>query len=108
MIPSVASALDNDYGILLVFEVLYERRCRSPIGWLEVEERKLLQPEMVQAIVERVQIIREQMLAAQSRQKSYADNICKPLEFDVGNYVFLKMSPRNRIQRFGKKGKLNP
>ncbi|EOY18945.1 Uncharacterized protein TCM_043468 [Theobroma cacao] len=89
----VASALDNDYGILLVFEVLYERRCRSPIGWLEVEERKLLQPEMVQAIVERVQIIREQMLAAQSRQKSYADNICKPLEFDVGNYVFLKMSP---------------
>ncbi|XP_017979880.1 PREDICTED: uncharacterized protein LOC108662805 [Theobroma cacao] len=55
---------------------------------------------MVQAAVEGVQIIRERMLAAQSRQKSYADNRRRPLEFEVGDHVFLKVSPCKEVRRF--------
>jgi hypothetical protein len=47
------------------------------------------------------------MSAAQSRQKSYADNQRRPLEFEVGNRVFLKVSPMKGVMWFGKKGKLN-
>ena len=45
---------------------------------------------------------------AQSRSKSYADTKRRPLEFSIGDYVFLKVSPSKGIVRFGKCGKLNP
>ena len=45
---------------------------------------------------------------AQSRQKSYADVRCRPLEFEVGDHVFLKVMPKRRVVRFGKRGKLSP
>jgi hypothetical protein len=48
------------------------------------------------------------MSAAQSRKKSYADNRRRPLEFKVGDCVFLKVSPMRGVMRFGKKGKLSP
>jgi hypothetical protein len=55
-----------------------------------------------------VNIIRERMKAAQDRQKSYADKRRRPLEFEVGDHVFLKVSPWKGVQRFGIKGKLSP
>jgi hypothetical protein len=48
------------------------------------------------------------MSAAQSQQKSYTDNRRRPLEFEVGDRVFLKVSPMRGVMRFGKKGKLSP
>jgi len=48
------------------------------------------------------------MEAAQARQKSYADRRRKPLEFEVGDFVYLKVSPMNGVNRFGVKRKLAP
>ena len=56
------------------FEGLYGRRCWSPVCWVDVGERKLLGPELMQLIVEKTTLIKERLKAAQSRQKSYADN----------------------------------
>ena len=56
------------------FEGLHNRRCRSPICWDDVGERKFLGPELVQLTIEKTTLIKEILKAAQSRQKSYADN----------------------------------
>ena len=90
------------------FEVLYGRKCRSPICWDDVRERKLLGPELVQLIVEKVALIKERLKTAQSRQKSYVDNRWQDLEFEVGDHVFLKVSHMKFVMRFGRKGKLSP
>ncbi|KAL5542431.1 hypothetical protein UlMin_010141 [Ulmus minor] len=90
------------------YEALYGRKCRSPIHWDEVGERKLLGPEIVQKTVDIVEKIRQQMKTAQSRQKSYADRRRKPLEFAIGDKVFLKVAPMKGVMRFGKRGKLSP
>ena len=63
------------------FEALYGRRCRSPMCWDDVGERKLLGPELIQHTVEKVQLIKEHLRIAQSRQKSYADVRRRELEF---------------------------
>ena len=89
-------------------EALYGRLCRSPSCWVEAGERGLLGPEIVQESSEKIKIIRERLLVAQSRQKSYADRRRRPLEFAEGDLVFLKVSPKKGIIRFGKKGKLDP
>ncbi|RVW81510.1 Transposon Ty3-G Gag-Pol polyprotein [Vitis vinifera] len=59
-------------------------------------------------IVEKVALIKERLKAAQSRHKSYADNRRRDLEFEVGDHVFLKVSPMKSVMRFGRKGKLSP
>ncbi|MGV7988997.1 hypothetical protein PJP10_32010, partial [Mycobacterium kansasii] len=69
-------------------------------------ERTLLGPELVQETSEKIAVIKERIRTAQSRQKSYADNRQKNLEFAVGDHVFLKVSPMKGVMRFGKKGKL--
>ena len=90
------------------FEALYGRKCRSPAHWDEVGERRLLGPELLQRTSESIMLIRERMRVAQSRQKSYADKRRSPLEFAVGDHVFLKVAPMKGVMRFGKKGKLSP
>ena len=90
------------------FEALYGRKCRSPICWDEVGERSLLGPEMLIQTTEKVRVIRDHLRAAQSRQKSWADSRRRPLEFGVGDHVFLKISPTKGVIRFGTRGKLSP
>ena len=75
------------------YEALYGRKCRTPLCWDEVGERKLLGPELVQQTAEIVQVIRARLLAAQDRQKKYADLHRQSRDFDIGSYVFLKVSP---------------
>ena len=87
---------------------MYGRPCRSPSCWLEAGERGVLGPEIVQETSEKIGLIRERLLLAQSRQKSYADQRRRPLEFEVGDFVFLKVSPKKGIMGFGKKGTLAP
>ncbi|KAL5578327.1 hypothetical protein UlMin_020026 [Ulmus minor] len=89
-------------------QTLEDMKCRSPIHWDEVGERKLLGPEIVQKTVDIVEKIRQRMKTAQSRQKSYADRRRKPLEFAIGDKVFLKVAPMKGVMRFGKRGKLSP
>ncbi|GJU40353.1 putative reverse transcriptase domain-containing protein [Tanacetum coccineum] len=90
------------------FEALYGRKCRSPIMWTEVREGQLIGPELLQETTEKISQIKDRLKAAHDRQKSYADKWRKPLEFSVGDYVMLKVSPWKGVVRFGKKGKLAP
>ncbi|GJT57003.1 reverse transcriptase domain-containing protein [Tanacetum coccineum] len=90
------------------FEALYGRKCRSPILWAEIGESSLIGPELVQETTDKVVLIKEKLKAVRDRQKSYVDNRRKPLEFEVGDQVMLKVSPWKGVIRFGKKGKLAP
>ncbi len=90
------------------FEALYGRKCRTPLMWSEVGERSLFGPAIIKDAEEQVAKVRENLKAAQSRQKSYADNRRRDLEFQEGDYVYLKVSPIRGTRRFQIKGKLAP
>ena len=90
------------------YEALYGRSCRSPICWIEVGESSITGPNLIRDTSEKVSLIRQLFLTAQSWQKSYADRRRRPLEFEVGNNVFLKVMPKRRVVRFDKRGKLSP
>ncbi|GJV39348.1 putative reverse transcriptase domain-containing protein [Tanacetum coccineum] len=90
------------------YEALYGLKCRSPVCWAEVGEAQLTSPELIQETTEKIVLIKQRMQAAQDRQKSYADQKRKPMEFEVGDMVMLKVSPWKGVVRFGKQGKLNP
>ncbi|XP_071900953.1 uncharacterized protein [Coffea arabica] len=82
------------------YEALYGRKCSSPIYWDEVGEKKILDPTIIpwmEDAQEKIKSIRQRLQAAQSRQKSYADNRRKDLEFEVGDHVFLKISPLRSV-----------
>jgi hypothetical protein len=88
------------------FEALYGHRCRTPLSWSETGERKIFGPDLVIEAEDKVNIIQSNLKTAQSRQKSYADKRRKPLQFQVGDFVYLRVSPTKGVQRFGIKGKL--
>nr|GEU94531.1 retrotransposon protein, putative, Ty3-gypsy subclass [Tanacetum cinerariifolium] len=106
---SIISDRDPRFAIKAApFEALYERKCRSPVCWSEVGDAQLMGPEMIRETTEMIVQIKNRLLAARSRQKSYADVRHKPLEFEVGDKVMLKVSPWKGVIRFGKHGKLSP
>ncbi|KAJ9544313.1 hypothetical protein OSB04_024020 [Centaurea solstitialis] len=110
-LPLVEFSYNNSYHAsnqCAPYEVLYGRKCRSPLNWLEVGESRLLRPDIVQETTDKIKLVQEKLKAARDRQKSYADNRRKPLEFQVGDKVLLKVSPWKGLIRFGKKGKLSP
>ncbi|KAJ9672728.1 hypothetical protein PVL29_026082 [Vitis rotundifolia] len=110
-LPLAEFAYNNSYQSsigMAPYEALYGRPCRSPLCWIEMGESRLLGPEIVQETTEKIQLIKEKLKIAQDRQKSYADKRRRPLEFEEGDWVFVKVSPRRGIFRFGKKGKLAP
>ncbi|GJU19842.1 putative reverse transcriptase domain-containing protein [Tanacetum coccineum] len=110
-LPLVEFSYNNSYHSSVrcaPFEALYGRKCRSPIMWAEVGEGQLIGPELVQETTEKISQIKDRLKATRDRQKSYADKRRKPLEFSVGDYVLLKVSPWKGVVRFGKKGKLAP
>ena len=90
------------------FEALYGRKCRSPICWDDIGERKLMGPDILVQTIDKVRIIRDHLREAQSRQKSWAYTNRRPLEFRTGDHVFLRISPIKGIIRFGARGKLSP
>ena len=90
------------------FEALYGRPCRSLLSSTEVGDSSITGPDLVRVTSEKVSLIRQRLLTAQSRQKSYADVRRRPLEFEVGDHVFLKVMPKRGVVRFGKRGKLSP
>ncbi|GJX67937.1 reverse transcriptase domain-containing protein [Tanacetum coccineum] len=110
-LPLVEFSYNNSYHKSIKcspFEALYGRKCRSPVIWNEVGESQLIGPELVQETTEKIVQIRERLRTARSRQKCYADRRRKPLEFQVGDRVLLRVSPWKGVVRFGKRGKLAP
>ena len=93
---------------MVPYEALYRRPCRSPLCWTEVGESSITGPDLIRDISEKVGLIRQRLLTAQSRQKSYVDVRRRPLEFEVGDHVFLKVMPKIGVIRFDKRGKLSP
>ncbi|GJT49904.1 putative reverse transcriptase domain-containing protein [Tanacetum coccineum] len=90
------------------FKALYGQKCISPVCWAEVGDVQLTGPEIIHETTEKIVQIRQCLQAARDRQRSYANVRRKPLEFQVGDRVMLKVSPRKGVIRFGKRGKLNP
>ncbi|GJR93151.1 putative reverse transcriptase domain-containing protein [Tanacetum coccineum] len=110
-LPLAEFSYNNSYHLSIrcaPFEALYGRKCRSPVLWAEIGENWLIGPEWVQETTDKVVLIKEKLKTARDCQKSYADNRRKPLEFEVGDQVLLKVSPWKGVIRFGKKGKLAP
>ena len=90
------------------FEALYDHKCRTPLNWIEPRERRYYGIDFVTEVEEQVRVIQQHMKAAQLKQKSYAAKRRRPLTFEVGDYVYLKVSPMMGVQRFGVKRKLAP
>ncbi|GJV76027.1 putative reverse transcriptase domain-containing protein [Tanacetum coccineum] len=110
-LPLVEFSYNNSYHASIKaapFEVLYGQKCRSPIRWSKVGDSQLTGPKLVREMTEKIVQIKNRLLTARSRQKSYADMRRKPMEFSVGDMVMLKVSPWKGVIRFGKRGKLSP
>jgi hypothetical protein len=90
------------------FEALYGRPCRTHLSWSKSGERVIFGPDIVTEAEEKVKQIQTNILTTQSRQKSYADKRCCPLEFEVGDHAYLRVSPMKGVHCFGIKGKLAP
>ena len=109
--PLVEFAYNHSYQAsiqMALYEALYGRPCRSPLCWTEVGESSITGHDLIRDTSEKVSLIRQRLLTAQSRQKSYADVRRRPLEFEVGDHVFLKAMPKREVVRFDKRGKLSP
>ncbi|GJT14900.1 putative reverse transcriptase domain-containing protein [Tanacetum coccineum] len=110
-LPLVEFSYNNIYHTSIKaapFEALYGRKCRSPICWDEVGDRQHTGLEIIHETTEKIVQIKSRIQAARDHQKSYADVRQKPLEFQIGDKVKLKVSPWKGVIRFGKRGKLNP
>ncbi|KAL0439017.1 UNVERIFIED_CONTAM: Transposon Tf2-12 polyprotein [Sesamum latifolium] len=110
-LPLIEFAYNNSFHSsigMAPYEALYGRKCRSPICWDIEGLRQFEGPELVQETVDKIQTVKQCLKAAQDRQKSYVDKHRREMEYEVGEKVFLRVSPWRGILRFGKKGKLSP
>ncbi|CAN6567502.1 unnamed protein product [Malus baccata var. baccata] len=89
-------------------EALYGKSCRTPLCWSKVGERILVDLEIVDETTQNVQVIKSNLKVAQDRQKSLADRHATDRMYNVGDWVFQKLSPWRGVVRFGKEGKLSP
>jgi len=110
-LPYAEFSYNNSYQASLKmspFEALYGRKCRTPLYWNQTGERQVFGPEILDEAERQVHIIRDNLRTAQSRQKSYADHRRRELTFEVGDHVYLKVSPMRGMRRFKVRGKLSP
>nr|GEW08936.1 putative reverse transcriptase domain-containing protein [Tanacetum cinerariifolium] len=110
-LPLVEFSYNNSYQTNIKaapFEALYGRKCRSPVCWAEVGDAQLTGPGIIHETTKKIIQIKSRIQATRDRQKSYADLKRKPMDFQVGDRVMLKVSPWKGAVRFGKQGELNP
>ncbi|GJS49005.1 putative reverse transcriptase domain-containing protein [Tanacetum coccineum] len=110
-LPLVKLSYNNSYHASIKaapYEALYGKKCRWLVCWSEVGDSQLTGPELIRDTTEKIVQIKNHLLAARSHQKSYADKRLKPLEFEVGDMVLLKVSPWKGVVRFRKREKLSP
>ncbi|GKA26151.1 putative reverse transcriptase domain-containing protein [Tanacetum coccineum] len=110
-LPLVEFSYNNSYHASIKaspFEVLYGRKCRSPVCWIEVGDVQLMGPKIIHETTKKIVQIQQRLQAARDQQRSYANVMQKPLEFQIRDRVMLKVSPRKGVIRFRKRVKLNP
>ncbi|KAK2395503.1 hypothetical protein QL285_057237 [Trifolium repens] len=111
VLPLIEFTYNNSYHSTIgmaPYEALYGRRCQTPLCWYQDGESMIVGPEMVQQTTDKVRKIRAMMKVAQDRQKSYADKRRRPLEFEEGDHVFLRVTPTTGVGRALKARKLTP
>jgi hypothetical protein len=87
------------------FQALYGRSCGTSLHWDQPGEKHVFGPDILLEAEDNIKMVRENLKIAQSRQESYA-NTRRELNFEVGDFVYLKVSPIRGVRRFGVKGKL--
>ncbi|XP_073057197.1 uncharacterized protein [Primulina eburnea] len=95
-LPLIEFAYNNSYHSsieMAPYEALYGRKCRSPLYWNKVGEKTVTGPELIQLTVDKVVIIKERLKTAQDRQKSWADLKRRPLQLEIGEKAYVKVSP---------------
>ncbi|XP_017635890.1 uncharacterized protein LOC108477936 [Gossypium arboreum] len=103
-LPLVEFDFNNSYKSsiqMAPYEALYGRRCHTPSCWNKLGERHTLGPKLVSNTEDNIRLIRDRLMAASDRQKSYANLKRKEIEYSVGDFVFLKVSPWKKVLRFG-------
>src|SRR4051812_22167583 len=110
-LPYAEFSYNNSYQSSLQMaplEALYGRKCRTPLNWSQTGEGKIFGLDVLKEAEEQVCLIRDRLKAAQSRQKSYADSRRRNVTINHGNFLYLRVTPLKRMQRFHVKGKLAP
>jgi hypothetical protein len=90
------------------FEVLYGHQCHNPLNWIELGEKVIFGPNLVEEAKAIVHHIQDNLRDAKSCQETYANKRRQSLEFEVGDHVYLRVSLMKGMKRFGMKGKLEP
>ena len=109
--PLVEFVYNNSFQLsigMAPYEALYGRKCRTPLCWKKLSEKKIIGLDLIQETEEKVKMIRERLKVATDRQKSYADSKRKDSRYKIDEKVFLKVSPWKKVMRFGKNDKLSP
>jgi hypothetical protein len=110
-LPWAKFSYNNNYQESLKmapFKVLYEHRCRTPFNWIELGEKVIFRPDLIEEAEATVRRIQDNLKATKSRHETYANKRRRPLEFEVRNHVYLRVSPMKGVKRLGVKGKLAP
>jgi hypothetical protein len=110
-LPWAEFSYNNNYQESLKmapFEALYGRQCYTPLNWIEPGEKAIFGADIVAEAEATIRWIQENLKAVKLRQESYANKRRRPLQFEVGDHVYLKVSPMKGMKRFGVKGKLSP
>jgi len=95
VLPLIEFTYNNSFHAsigMAPYETLYGRRCRTPLCWYQDGEAVLVGPELLKQTTDKVRMVRDRMLASQSRQKAYTDRRRRPLEFAAGDHVFLRVT----------------
>ncbi|KAG8497026.1 hypothetical protein CXB51_008242 [Gossypium anomalum] len=110
-LPLIEFAYNNSFQSsikMAPYEALYGRKCCTPLYWTELSENKIHGVDLIKETEQKVKVIQDSLKAASDRQKSYVDLKRKDIDFEIGDKVFLKVSPWKKVIRFGRKGKLSP
>jgi hypothetical protein len=93
---------------MALFVALYGQQCRTPLNWIEPGEKAIFDPDIIVEAEAMVHRIHENLKVAKLRQESYANKRRRPLQFEAGDHVYLKVSPMKGVKRFVVTGKLSP
>jgi hypothetical protein len=110
-LPYAEFSYNNNYQASLKmspFQALYGRSCRTLLQWDQPREKQVFGPDILLEAKENIKMVRENIKIVQSRQLSYVDTRRRELSFEVGDFIYLKVSPIRGVRRFGVKGKLAP
>jgi hypothetical protein len=102
-LPYAKFSYNNSYQESLKmapFKMLYGHKCQTPLFWSEIGDWMVFGPIVLQEAEKQVRMVRENLRVAQSKQKSYTDHRRRELSFEVGDFVYLKVSPMSGLCHF--------